>query len=73
MVGTKITLSRDGRHKNNSTKGGTDGGLYGRQENNSPNGWMAQKQLAKGMGIEGKFIGRHRDNLLDRKAVAGAS
>ena len=31
-------------------------------KNNSPKGW-----------VEGKFIGLHRDNLLDRKAVAEAS
>ena len=43
MVGTEIALTRDGRHKNNSPKGGTDGELYGRHENNSPNGWMTPK------------------------------
>ena len=36
MVGTKITCSRDGWHKNNSPKGWTGGELYGRHENNSP-------------------------------------
>ena len=36
MVGKKITRPRDGRHKSNSPKGGTDGELYGRQENNLP-------------------------------------
>ena len=29
-------------------------------KNNSPSGW-----------VDGKFIGRHRDNLLDRKPVQG--
>ena len=35
------------------------GELNDRHKNNSPNG-----------SVEGKFIGRHRDNLLDRKAVS---
>ena len=41
MVGTKITCPRDGRHKNNSPKGWTDGKLNGRHENNSPKRWIA--------------------------------
>ena len=49
MVGTKITRPRDGRQNNHSPKEGMDGELYGRHENNSPNIWMAQEQLAKGM------------------------
>ena len=32
----KITRPRDGRHKHNLPKGGTDGELYGRHENNCP-------------------------------------
>ena len=35
MVGTKITLPKDGWHKNNSSKGWAGGELYGRRENNS--------------------------------------
>ena len=34
--------------------------MYGWHKNNSPKRWVG-----------GEFIGRHRDNLLDRKAVAG--
>ena len=48
MFGTKITRPRDGRHKNNSPKGGTDGELYSRQENNLPK--------------DGKLNGRHENN-----------
>ena len=48
--------------KNNSPHRCKKAELNDWYKNNSPNGW-----------IEGKFIGRHRDNLLDRKAVAGAS
>ena len=45
MFGRKITRPRDGRHKNNSSKGGTNEELYGRHENNLPkdgefNGWQ---------------------------------
>ena len=36
--------------------------IDGWHKNNSPKGW-----------VEGKFLGRHRDNLLDRKVAAGAS
>ena len=47
MDGTKITREKDGRmesyndrYKNNLPE---DGKLNGRHENNSPEGWMAQK------------------------------
>ena len=36
MVGTKIARPRDGRHKNNSSKGWMGGELNGQHENNSP-------------------------------------
>ena len=48
MVGTKITHPRDGRHKNNSPKGWTNGELRGRDENNSPK--------------DGELNGRHENN-----------
>ena len=38
-VGTKITRPRDGRHKNNSPKGWTDGDLNGWHKNNLQKGW----------------------------------
>ena len=43
MVSTKITLSMDGWHKNNSPKERTDGELYGQHGNNLSNGWKAQR------------------------------
>ena len=49
MVGTKIALPKDGRHKNNSPKGGTDGEFFGRYE----------KKLAQLM--DGTKITRQRD------------
>ena len=48
-IDTKITLPRNGRHKNHSPKGWTDGKLNGWHENNSPKRWMASKYLAKEM------------------------
>ena len=48
MVGTTITHSADGWHKNNSPKGGTDGELYGRHENILPK--------------DGKLNGLHENN-----------
>ena len=39
MVDTKITLPRNGRHKNHSPKGWTDGKLNGWQQNNSSKRW----------------------------------
>ena len=43
----KITLKRDGQHKNNSPKGWTDGELHDRHDNNSLKGLTAQKQIAQ--------------------------
>ena len=39
---------RDGRYKINSLKGRANGELNSRHANNSPKGWIAQKQLSKG-------------------------
>ena len=43
----KITLPRDGQHKNNSQKGWTDGELHDRHDNNSLKGLTAQKQISQ--------------------------
>ena len=66
MVGTKIARPMHRWRTNNSPKRWIDG----RNENNSLNG--CKNSSPKGW-VERKFIGRHRDYLLDRKAVAGAS
>ena len=49
MVGKKITRSKDGWHKNNSSVGRTDGEL---------NGWH-ETHLPK----DGELNGRHENNL----------
>ena len=54
MVGMKITRIKDikdGRHKNSSPKGWTDGEAYGRHENNSLKGWT-----------DGELYSRHENN-----------
>ena len=72
MFDMKITRLRDGRHKNNSPKGGMDGELYGRHENNLPKdgelndwhenkGWTAHNNLPKGW-TDGELNGLHENN-----------
>ena len=66
MVGTKINPKvmdkgeLNSLHKNNSPDQCMKGELNDWYKSNWPNGW-----------VERKSVGRHGDNLLDRKAVAG--
>ena len=62
MDGTKITLQSEGHTGSYMVGTKITRPVDGWHKNNLPKGW-----------VEEKFIGRHRDNLLDQRAVAGAS
>ena len=62
MDGTIITLQREGHTESYMVGTKITCPVDGWHKNNSPKGWA-----------EEKFIGRHRDNLLDQRAVARAS
>ena len=66
MVGTKITRPRNGRHKNNSPKGWTDGKLNGRHDLTVLiDGWQ-KKVTRQGDGrVESYMVGTKRNSPKD--------
>ena len=71
MVGTKVAHPRDGRHKNNSSKGWMGGELYGRHENNSPKAGELNGRHGKNspQGMDDTKITRQRDRRIGQLKV----